>query len=265
MTIKILNIIIYNPSVGHEVLMRDSINKYVSASLITQFTTSFFVAFRQNPSGNEIEMEGNIIYVNGDESFVPGIITKTLKSVQYCIDTLGIEFDYLYRTNISTVTDLVKLSQIISAVINKSESADESADGDSVSEINYAGFVNFNLYYDANDLSKVLLFAQGTNIILNKSTSQKLLGEINYVVNNYSADDVLIGLVLKNVGIFPMDFGRHFMANNLREDDDFTKYVCYRNKTVENRNEDALRVNDIVCKLLLQITNYESHKHDHAE
>ena len=67
---------------------------------------TFFV--RMNPDQTEtVRLEGDILFCRGTESFVPGILQKTLIAMEYCLANLS--FDYIIRTNLSSFWDFKRL------------------------------------------------------------------------------------------------------------------------------------------------------------
>jgi hypothetical protein len=55
----------------------------------------------------------NLLRIRGEESYVPGILDKTIKAFQYAIYHLPTRYDYIFRTNISTVVDFRRLLPLI--------------------------------------------------------------------------------------------------------------------------------------------------------
>jgi hypothetical protein len=115
-----------------------------------------------------LNKENNTIYCKGEENYIPGILNKTIKSIDYCLNNL--EFDYIYRTNLSTVVNLDKL---YSYVKNNNDN------------INYAG-----------NISKKNNFIYGTGILLSKNACQKLVSDKS-LINHDIIDDVAIAIKLK--------------------------------------------------------------------
>jgi hypothetical protein len=69
---------------------------------------SYFIKYKENLDNDiYLSQEDNTIYIKGIESFVPGVLDKTIKSIEYCIK--NIKFDYLFRTNMSSFLLLDKL------------------------------------------------------------------------------------------------------------------------------------------------------------
>jgi hypothetical protein len=73
--------------------------------------TSFFIMNDENIS-EPIVIKENIIYVKAKEDFIPGILDKTIKSIEYCLNNF--EFDFIYRTNLSSFLVLEKFYEFIS-------------------------------------------------------------------------------------------------------------------------------------------------------
>ena len=76
----------------------------------------------------DYNLDYDTLYIKGEETRIPGILTKTLKAMQYCIDKY--EFDYLVRTNLSSFwnfkilkqyCDLLPKENVISALIGNHE------------------------------------------------------------------------------------------------------------------------------------------------
>jgi hypothetical protein len=114
---------------------------------------------------NDVELnnKNNTIYCKGDENYIPGILNKTIKSINYCMNNY--KFDYIYRTNLSTVLDLDKLYKY--ARNNK---------------VNYAGQSYGN-------------FISGSGILLSKESCIKLINDKS-LIDNEIIDDVSIGNTL---------------------------------------------------------------------
>lgn len=80
----------------------------------------YFYCFCENIDHDT--MEGNMIYLKGTESTMPGILDKTLRAFTFFDDTT---YDYIVRTNIflhlSTIviyTHILKIIRLITAVLS---------------------------------------------------------------------------------------------------------------------------------------------------
>ena len=72
--------------------------------------------FIENKSDlNEIVIEDdNHLYINGTESFIPGIYQKSIKAIEYV--TNNYSFDYIIRTNLSTFWHLPNLFKLLDSI-----------------------------------------------------------------------------------------------------------------------------------------------------
>lgn len=73
---------------------------------------TFFI--KGNPDLDEdvvLDEKESTIYVKTGEEYIPGILEKTVKSMEYI--KYHYEYDYLFRTNLSSFVDLYKLYEFI--------------------------------------------------------------------------------------------------------------------------------------------------------
>ena len=69
----------------------------------------FFIENRSLETG--IIEDNNYLYINGTESFIPGIYQKSIKAIEYV--TNNYSFDYVIRTNLSTFWHLPNLFNLL--------------------------------------------------------------------------------------------------------------------------------------------------------
>lgn len=136
---------------------------------------SFFV------KGNEEDsVESETIYVKSGENYIPGILEKTVKSMEYIQNNY--EYDYIFRTNLSSFVDLYKLYEFIHL--------------ESTQSIDYGGII-----LTPSDIP--FGYISGAGILFSRTTTE-------YIINNQSKldysiiDDVAFGKLL--VPKFPIDF-----------------------------------------------------------
>lgn len=140
--------------------------------------TSYFIKLSPSIEENVVLIE-DTIYVKGDESWTPGCLYKTIKSIEYVLNNHE-PFDFLFRTNMSSVINLPLLYQFIE---------------DNRENIYYSGVVNA---YD-------ITFASGAGLLFSKQCCSDLIA--NKTSLHYSViDDVSIGIYFRdnNVSIFPL-------------------------------------------------------------
>lgn len=160
---KIIILIISSNNIEYYKDMRKIWKKYMNKH---PNITSFFIENDNSIDKSVIlDKEKNTIYCKGEESYIPGILNKTLKSIEYCIKKYDI--DYIYRTNLSSVIDLKKL---------------------------YSYIQNNDIDYAGHDYLK---FISGSGIILSKKAC-KILLEDKSLINNDGPDDYAIGIKMSN-------------------------------------------------------------------
>lgn len=138
--------------------------------------SSFFL--KLTPNTNHTYLNNDTIYVKGTESLIPGILKKTIESLKFVINTY--EFDYVFRTNASSVLNLNKFYNYILANNN----------------IKCGGIIGTCVETK---------FISGAGILLNYDICNELV--INENQLNYDIiDDVAIGLYLcsKNYNFTPL-------------------------------------------------------------
>ena len=136
---------------------------------------------------NDIAIIKDTIFIKGNESLVPGCLDKTIKSIDFL--QKNIEFDFIFRTNLSSVVDLNKL---------------------------------YNLLNDNIECSGIIgncdriKFVSGAGILLSKNVCQLLITQKN-TLNYNIIDDVSLGLFFTNNNINITSLTR-FEAYNYEHD-----------------------------------------------
>lgn len=133
---------------------------------------SYFIKCRENVV--EPYIEENTIYTNGTESLVPGILIKTLESIKF-LNKINVEYDYIFRTNLSSVLNLNLFYDTIKINIAKKN-------------IDCAG-VTLGKFPN--------LFISGAGMLLSKKICEHLVATNDF--NYEELDDVAIGsFLMKN-------------------------------------------------------------------
>jgi hypothetical protein len=74
---------------------------------------SFFIKSTNTIDQNVIlDYNTNTMYIKNDETYIPGILEKTVHAIQFCIHNFN--YDYIYRTNLSSLLDINKFYNFIS-------------------------------------------------------------------------------------------------------------------------------------------------------
>jgi len=141
--------------------------------------TSYFIKYNSDLN-DDIIIENDTIFIKGYESLIPGCLDKTIKSIEFLMES-NIEFDFIFRTNLSSVVDLNKLYNLLN------------------NNIEAAGIIgNYN-----NNIN----FISGAGILINKKICKLLINNKNNLNYNSLQDDILIGWFLTrvhNINITPL-------------------------------------------------------------
>jgi hypothetical protein len=126
----------------------------------------------------ELDVANKTLYVRGDECLIPGILYKTVEALSFFLGS-GDEYDYVWRTNLSSVLDFAGLERFILS-LNKPNGL-------------YAGYIGLGSLNDGSST----FFASGAGFLMSRDVAL-------YVVSNRDSlrwdiiDDVAIGALLEH-------------------------------------------------------------------
>lgn len=228
---KAIILAIYNESLDVYSLLKQKSHAYYSA--FSQEIKIFYITFRENQC-EEIVEEGEFLYFRGTESFKPGIITKTMKAMEYI--TQNYSYDYVVRTNVSTIIDCKNLLDYFNTIPKK----------------NYTGgFVIFDSFYS------------GIFVLFSKDMAE-LISSIDLQQENIygEMDDVLIMQMIKQRGLPIFDIthtkyrieyctaGDVSSHNDIGENiEKYENVLCYRIRNDADRHVD-LQYSDKIYKYI---------------
>lgn len=148
--------------------------------------STYFIQMRELQKEN-VEINDDFIYVNGKEE-VLNIMHKTIESIDYLFNILGCKYDYILRTNISTIVNIPKLKDYCGELPKKNVYT-----GWSILNLNWldhnSGVVDNSLFGTE--------YASGTCIIISQDVARHILNNkknIRYDV----VDDLSFGVYMKN-------------------------------------------------------------------
>lgn len=228
--IKILHLVLYSDDIYYN-QMYDITSKYYS-----KFKNIKTVYYKFS---NQTLLNNDILTIEGTDTFLPGILDKTIKAFDYFKDY---DCDYIVRSNISTIINF----NLLSNELNKKP-------------IDYAsGLVMYidELYRDPhsgiiNNRYSNTYYASGTNIILSKKLFNQILLKKNNIDYNI-IDDVSIGVFIKqffpNIKLY--EFKNKFIFvddNNINNNNE--EIIFYRNRN-NTRDIDVKNMSYIVNKIL---------------
>lgn len=227
--LKILNLIIYSNDIEDYINMYHCLDNFykIYENHSDVYVKSFFL--KNIDMDEECKLEDNILYVKGEESLLPGIINKTLSAFEYFQKELD-NYDYIVRTNISTIIDFKLLAQELEK-----------------NPINFYGGGNKqNLQWIGGGIKDSTWFGtnyiEGTGIILTPEAVKFIINNINYVKREL-VDDLAIA-------IFMREHASDKEVQNMRKNG-YVYVPCFFKYTpdhasVENRITDMIKQNKII-------------------
>lgn len=210
---KILILRIFNSNLEYERLMKD-------IHLQNEENNLFIVHSNDISTEWKYDELTRTLYIKGNETFIPGILNKTIKAIEICLSLF--EFDVLVRSNISTVIDQKELTKVLETI------NDSYIYGGPPNIMNY-------IAEDAGVTVEVLRniyglqYISGTGIILSKNVCEYLISN-KQLIDIRLIDDVAIGLLLRN---FKMNIISPFISGPIYN----PTTIFYRFKTVDRYND----------------------------
>ena len=107
---KIINLILFSNN-NIYLKMKKILDSYLI--IYSNINKNFmFLYYCYDPNINsEYLIKNNILFFKGKETFNPGITTKTIKAIKFIQDNF--EYDYIVRSNISTVINFSELFRFL--------------------------------------------------------------------------------------------------------------------------------------------------------
>lgn len=195
-----------------------------------------------NEISEDYLLSDDILYIKGEETFVPGILDKTVKAFMYFEKDLRY-YDYIVRSNISTIINFDLLN---SELLQK--------------PVEYSGGMGMELQWIDKPSGIIdetwfgTKFISGTAIIFSRNALRGLIQ--NYKLLRMDIiDDVSIAILFKHYFpdyvSDPIDQSKYLQIEDLNGDYekiDTKRIIFYRNRNVD-RNLDCIQMEEIV-KLL---------------
>ncbi len=213
----ILNLILYNDTPVYKD-MKDVLTQYLN----TKTTNVIFLFYCYKEIDEPYKIEDNVLYIRGKETFLPGILTKTIEA--FDIGLKNYKFDYLVRTNISTIMDV----DLLLKHLQKNNITYGGAHLENLQWLDKNAGIHTHQYRGTK-------YIQGTGIILSRKYAQLLIdrkNEINYDI----IDDVSIGLFFK----------KYIEVNKIKEIGQFNNAKSYIKDKIFYRNKSSKRENDVI-------------------
>lgn len=189
-----------------------------------------------NEITEEFVLKNNILYIKGIETYVPGILDKTIKCFKYFEeDVKDKKYDYIVRSNISTI---IRFDNLESTLYS--------------SPVHYGGGLIHNidfLDYNCGIVDNTYFgtfYCSGTNIILSPSTFLKMMLNIHHINMNI-IDDISIGILINQcLNITPTLLNKFMFVPHMNENmDDLYNYLNNNQHIIFYRNENGNRIIDV--------------------
>jgi hypothetical protein len=209
---RIVNVVLFDERAPHERAMRAHLERMCAAC---PGVRQLFVSL--SPRHAAVTEEAGTLYVPGVESLVPGVLLKTLVAMRHC--ARHFDFEFLVRSNISTVIDFRRLP----------------LDG-------LRGPLVYASAYVWNRDGPGERFASGTNIVLGHATVAYILANAR-ALDMGTIDDVAIGRLLSRVAP-PQQLATEMVWDGATPDG-----VVFRNRS-DDRGVDVARMARIVDRAL---------------
>jgi len=163
---NILVIIIAGGSYPQYAEMESIWRKYMH--LFKPCFNSYFI-FLNPQLQNELEVIDDVIWVKGEETVTPGMLLKTITSMKYALDGKFGNFDYVVRSNLSSVINLPLLYELLDKWNQNGQ------------QVDYLG-------------SQIEGWIEGSGMVFSRRACQYLCDNIN--INTSAFEDVAIGHTL---------------------------------------------------------------------
>ena len=230
-SITIINLVLYSNNDEYDEMYK------LTRKYYKKFNNVKTIYYKFNEyNKEEYELNDDILNIKGKETFIPGILDKTIKAFKYINNNY--KFDYIVRSNISTIINFDLLTNYLK--YNKFDY------GGGLKMIVYSinksyGIVD-NTYFGKE-------YASGTSIIISKEMVDKIINNQNNI--NYTViDDVAIGMLInENKKFIPNDF--YMMVPNYDNQNDLINeiknknYIFFRNRQSE-RKKDLIQMKTII-------------------
>jgi hypothetical protein len=153
----------------------------------------------------EFDRDTMTIYVKGEETFIPGILNKTVEAIR----AIGLEYDFVWRTNLSSVLDfdgLLRYCRCLNPLPTVASLKDGPLGGEGQLRcVFYAGYTGLADVTTNKDIDSNIRFASGSGFLLSREAVQYLI-ENDGLLRRDLIDDVAIGALLEpRFGIVHLD------------------------------------------------------------
>lgn len=195
---------------------------------------------------SEYDLDGDILYIKGKESFLPGVLEKTLKAFKYFENDLG-KYDYVIRTNISTIVDF----KLLVNELNKNPIKFYGGGNKRVLQWTGGG-IDDSTWFGTE-------YIEGTAIIFTTEAIKYIINN-DHLIRKYIIDDVSFAILMREYrpDVKVQDLSHRFVfvpcffydnrtmnIEALHKMVNDNNYIFYRNKCCNYREFDLIQMNII--------------------
>ena len=206
---------------------------------------SYFVQMRESQL-SEIEIENDIIFVKGKETYM-NILYKTIKSIEYLFKKE--EYDFVIRTNISTIINIPKLINYLTYLNPKEHLYTGGSFFGNLQWIDKRGGITDKTFWGTK-------FMGGRSITFSAETIKDILNNINNLRYDI-VDDVSFGIYINKYLPIALQNGEKKLSktyhtkieNKEQLINSYMNYEFYRNMHGSDRNNDLILM-DLLINLL---------------
>jgi hypothetical protein len=227
--VKILNLVLFSHNKEYDDMYRITRDYYRRFSNVT----TIYYTFSESIDGSE-SLRDDILYLHGKESYIPGILDKTMKAFSYGVKTFP-SYDYIVRSNISSIINFSLLQNNLRS-----------------NPIQYGGGLLLTYSINGNDI----VYASGTSIIIGMALAKELCKKTDKARYDI-IDDVAIGALIKEYfpTVTPVSIGHFALLPNMNgvcnlQHLSLSDTIFYRNRSSTDRNIDVQQMKCIVDSLL---------------
>jgi len=225
--VTVLNLVLYNESSEDDRKMRAVLEKLQREQIHRHTVIQYFYTYSDTLEG----LVGNVLYLKGVESLLPGVLNKTISAFEWCNH---ISFDYLIRSNISTVIDFNNLPY---HELQKDAMVYASSLINTLTWTDPGSGIHTDVYRGTR-------FASGTSIIMDRAAMDYVILNKDKI-NRDIIDDVSLGILMNGVTTAVQ------LSTPLIINDASKIAVFYRNRSWSpTRKRDIKRMSEIVALLL---------------
>lgn len=223
--IRILHLVLYSNDKHYDCMQK------ITCKYYNRFPNVTTIYYKYNPIlTTNYSLNTNILEIKGNETYIPGILDKTLDAIKYFKND---NYDYIVRSNISTIINFNLLNDNLNNIFYG---------GGLLNSLNEQ-LKNTNITPKPNSM-----YVSGTAIIFSNECVKLLLSNES-LLNKTLVDDLAIGLLFHDLDIIPTCINNFIFVDDVNNIDT-SKNIFYRNRS-NDRNKDCENMDAIIKKLIL--------------